>query len=428
MDAPRINSSSYPAPPPFNDQKLYEDFNKVVEAANKIRDIVAENTSFKEDLNLLTPAEKEAVEQSCVLEALDHPYIDYKAMIVLLGELTLPKHREEAIAKIIRNLAEKKNQSDLVDFVNRYPVNERNGLLLESASILINQAKKEIEKQHQKCLYNLDRYIEIYGKYQLILNQAITTALRLYPLIIGIKFKCAFIKRLISSSIQFPEIPLRGLPDIFASKNVPAFRFATEDNTALEKTRERYQVYLSERTKDYFKGTQIHLISYYEFLALEAASPENPAASAASTCKRILEYFAESRKSYQASVEHSTLEIRRFQETETARIKDAILSSIITFHIEQNNVADLSILFSALLPSEVIPKARLKAAEIALAQPNIAAMLVLFQEIIRCRAQYAAADQPSVDAIIARGAALLIKNKHIRYADEIFDLISAKKE
>lgn len=351
---------------------------------------------------------------------------DFASMMALFSQFTIDKYKIDAIDLIIYRLVKFNDIDHLIEFISPFPETKRNSLLLQAANDIIYEARQDADCIWRGMQSSLQQYIDNYNKTKHVLENAIKIVFGIYPLINDVCVKFSFIQMLNSSAIHFPEIPVIPFPVFYIASRVPEYRLSQEYNTLLEGSRQKYQAYVAQKTKDLFSGLDARIMTYQEYLKIESEDAQNPAANAALALRVIIDKYTHSRREYQKQTEDSTKPIHQFKEAETVRIKEEIVNYVIAFHIEQSDIKTLLSLISMLFSVNMLPRVLLRAAEISIEKRNSSVFQAVFGEIIRFKDQYPLDDRPKVDAVIIRGTALAIKSNNLAFAEEIMKLIPGK--
>ncbi len=354
--------------------------------------------------------------------------LDYASMMALFSQFTIDKYKIDAIDLIIYRLVKFNDIAHLIEFISPFPETKRNSLLFQKANDIIYEARQDADCIWRGMQGSLQQYIDNYNKTKHVLDNAIKTVISVYPLINDVCIKFSFIQLLYSSAIHFPEIPVIPYPVFYIATHIPEYRLSQEHNTLLERSRQNYQAYVAQKTKDLFLGLDGTIITYQEFLKIESEDTHYPAANAAYALRVIFDKLIYSRREYQKQTEDLTRPIHQFKEAETARIKDEIINYVIAFHIQCNDLRTLFALISMLFSVDRIPRILLRAAEISIEKRNSTIFQAIFAEMMLIKDQYPLVDQPKVEAVIIRGAALAIKSNNQALAEQLLKLLPEKIE
>lgn len=372
--------------------------------------------------------DQEIAKNEKLLTGIESGNRDFASMMALFSQFTNEKFKIAAIDLIIYRLVKFNDIAHLIEFISPFPEDKKNSLLFQVAKDIIYEARQDADCIWRGMQGSLQEYIDNYNKTKHVLENAINTVFGIYPLINDVCVKFSFIQMLNSSAIHFPEIPIIPYPAVYIASRVPEYRLSQEHNTLLDGSRQKYQAYVAQKTKDLFLGLDGTIITYQEFLKIESEDAQNPAANAAYASRVIFDKLTYSRREYQKQTEDLTRPIHQFKEAETARIKDGIINYVIAFHIQRNDLRTLFAIISMLFSVDMLPRVLLRVAEISIEKNNTSVFQTIFAEIIRIKDQYPLVDQPKVEAVIIRGTALAIKSNNQALAEQLLKLLPEKIE
>lgn len=297
---------------------------------------------------------------------------------------------------------------------------QRDLQLFTNASEELSCARDEFFRQCKKT----NDFMTAYNGNKSILEQTIKKILSAYVCIRDINYRCALISRLFSSAIIFPEITFKRFPIESLLETSEYSYLDPRHETFLELTRKHYQEHLQST----FPNPEVKF-SYYEYLSAIEQEGLNLVSKAVKVCREIADQLTSARKIYYKYIEdNSVTRINNFIEVETIRIKEAIIDHVIAFHIAENDSKSLIYILKSVINSKLLHKAYLKISELLLSKGNLIMLETFLGLVLSEKNSYSQEEQPQVDSLFVRSAALALKMSNATLADKIISLIPAKKD